>query len=140
MLYLPFLSPHPFRVHRIEPVLYLSRVPFVFAEAIIIIGVNDGEFALRQRYPPEGVAIANTTVEKDRQDTEPFKPDWNFNSNLDVPAPDLVNGERLLVSGEWSALFQLTNQLMASNEKKVAYLSFPRRRESRLIKISVNLC
>jgi hypothetical protein len=127
-------------MHRIEPVLYLSRVPFVFAEAVIIIRVNDGEFALRQRYPPEGVAIANPPIKKNKESYRPFYPRWNFDSDLDVPAPDLVNGERLLVSGEWSALFQLTNQLMASNEKKVAYLSFPRRRESRLIKISVNLC
>jgi hypothetical protein len=78
MLYLPFPSLHPFRVHRIEPVLYLSRVPFVFAEAIIIVGVNDGEFALRQRYSPEGVAVANAAVENDRLDTYPLNPNRNF--------------------------------------------------------------
>ena len=82
MLYIPFPSLHPFRVHRVEPVLYLSRVPFVFAEVIIIIQVNDGEFALRQRYSPEGVPVAHPPIQKDRQDTYPLKPGRNGNYKM----------------------------------------------------------
>jgi hypothetical protein len=59
----------------------------MFAEAIIIIGVNDGEFTLRQRYPPEGVPIAHPPIQKNKESYQPFYPRWNFDSNLDVPAP-----------------------------------------------------
>lgn len=34
------------------------EVPFVFAYSVEIIGVNDGEFALRERDASEGAAIA----------------------------------------------------------------------------------
>ena len=36
--------------------------PFVLAEPVIIVGVNDGVFALGQRDEPEGIAAANPPI------------------------------------------------------------------------------
>jgi len=37
--------------------------PFVFVEPIIIIGVDDGEFALSEWYSAEGVAVACPAIQ-----------------------------------------------------------------------------
>ncbi len=42
-------------------------VPLLFREAIVIIGVDDGELAPREWYSAEGVAVAEEAVEKDRK-------------------------------------------------------------------------
>jgi len=36
--------------------------PFVLAKPVIVIGIDDGEFALAQGYLPEGVAVAQPAV------------------------------------------------------------------------------
>ena len=36
--------------------------PFVLAQPVIIVRIDDGEFALSQWYSPEGVAIAQPAV------------------------------------------------------------------------------
>ena len=36
--------------------------PFVLAQPVIVIGIDDGEFALGQGYLPEGVAVAQPAV------------------------------------------------------------------------------
>ena len=55
----------------------------MLAKAVIIIRVNNGEFALGERDTAEGVAVANAAVEKDRQDTQPLKPGWYVKANFD---------------------------------------------------------
>jgi len=37
--------------------------PFVLAEPVIIVRVNDGVFTLRQRDVPEGIAVANPPIQ-----------------------------------------------------------------------------
>jgi len=37
-------------------------VPFVFADAFVVVRVNDGVFALREWYPAESVAVAQLSV------------------------------------------------------------------------------
>ena len=36
--------------------------PFVFAQTVIFVRIDDGEFALGQGYPPEGAAVAQPAV------------------------------------------------------------------------------
>jgi len=36
--------------------------PFVLAQPVIFVGIDDGEFALGQWYSPEGVAVAQPAV------------------------------------------------------------------------------
>ena len=36
--------------------------PFVLAEPVKIVRVNDGVFTLRQRYASEGIAVANPPI------------------------------------------------------------------------------
>ncbi len=47
----------------IKGVFALNRVPFVFAQALVIFGVHYGVFALGERYPVKGVAVADAAVE-----------------------------------------------------------------------------
>lgn len=61
--------------------------PFVPAEPVIVVGVNDGVFALGQRDTPEGIAVANPPIEKYRLSDEPFQPIRNFNNDFDCPLP-----------------------------------------------------
>jgi len=70
-------------VFRIKGVPCLVGTPLVPAEPIVIVGVNDGEFALRQGYAAKCVAISQPAIEKDRQDTEPFEPRRDFDYDLD---------------------------------------------------------
>lgn len=61
--------------------------PFVLAELVIIVRVNDGVFTLGQRDAPEGIAVANPPIEKHRLSDEPFQPIRNFNNDFDCPLP-----------------------------------------------------
>ncbi len=42
----------------------LAGIPFVFAQALVIVRVHDGVFTLCKRYPAKGVAIVDTAVRK----------------------------------------------------------------------------
>jgi len=64
--------------------------PFGPAEPGVIVGVNDGEFALRQGYAAKGVAISQPAIEKDRQDTEPFEPGGDFDCNGQLDGTPLL--------------------------------------------------
>ncbi len=64
-----------------------ADAPIVFCKVVIIGGVNNGEKALSKRDSAKGIAVAEPAVEEDRQNTEPFKPRWNFDCNLDVLPP-----------------------------------------------------
>ena len=44
-------------------VFALICVPFVFVQALEILRIDDGVFALSERYPPKGVAVAQPTVQ-----------------------------------------------------------------------------
>ncbi len=46
------------RPNSVKGVDTFADVPFILDQPVVILGVNNGEFALRQGYPPEGVAIA----------------------------------------------------------------------------------
>ncbi len=48
--------------------------PFVSTELIVIVGVNDGKFALSKPYSAEGVAVANAAIQKHRKDGDALKP------------------------------------------------------------------
>jgi len=39
-------------------------VPFVLSQPLVIFGINDGEFALRQRNPAKGIAIPDPPISK----------------------------------------------------------------------------
>ncbi len=48
--------------------------PFVPAEPIVIVWVNDGKFALSKSYSAESVAVANAAIQKHRKDDDALKP------------------------------------------------------------------
>lgn len=50
------------RVNSIASVSTNIKMPFVFAYSGIIFWVNDGEFALAQRYSPKGVPVSQPTI------------------------------------------------------------------------------
>ena len=49
-------------VYGVIGVWCFQGVPFVFCEAVEIIGVNDCEFALSERNSSEGVAVADAAI------------------------------------------------------------------------------
>ncbi len=71
----------------VEFVIDFRGCPFVLAEPVKIVGVNDGVFALGQKNAPEGIAVANPPIEKNRLSDEPFQPIRNFNNDFDCPLP-----------------------------------------------------
>jgi len=50
----------------VECVFVSGGTPFIFVEAPVILGVNDGEFALRERDFSERVTAAETAVGKQK--------------------------------------------------------------------------
>ena len=63
------------RTYSVRTFSFCSYVPFVFRQAPVIVRVDDCILALRQRYPAEGVAVANPPVQKHRQPQQPYKPE-----------------------------------------------------------------
>jgi hypothetical protein len=63
--------------------------PFVLAEPVIIVRVNDGVFALRQRDASEGVAVAEPAIQKYKENERPYQPFRNCKrqNNLDNSTP-----------------------------------------------------
>ena len=53
----------------------LGGVPPVSYLAIVILGVDDGAPALRERYSPEAVAEANPPIQKHAENEQTFEPD-----------------------------------------------------------------
>jgi len=51
-----------------------ADVPFVSAQAVVVFGVHDGVFALRQGDSAERVAVAKPSVPEHRQHGQPFQP------------------------------------------------------------------
>jgi hypothetical protein len=50
------------RVHGVICVDAFIDVPFVLAQTLVILRVNDGVFAACQRNPAKGIAIANPPI------------------------------------------------------------------------------
>jgi len=57
----------------IKGVFALNRVPFVFAQSLVIFGVHDGVFALSERYAAKGVAVADAAVEQYQSHERPYE-------------------------------------------------------------------
>jgi len=72
----------------------------VFAEAWVVVRVNDGEFALCQPYPAEGIAEAESPKGEHEPNGDSFEASWDFDSddkNQDTPP---AIGSWLLVIGD----------------------------------------
>jgi hypothetical protein len=68
----------------------IAGVPFVPAEAVVVFGVHDGEFALREGDPAESVAVTQLSVPEHGQHGRPFQPARypDFDDELDdFPRP-----------------------------------------------------
>ena len=86
----PFRDVEHFAVHRYcQPLFQFRRplapdgviciaphadVPFVFAEAVVIVGVHDGVFSLREGDAAERVAVTELSVPEQRQYGRLFQP------------------------------------------------------------------
>ena len=57
----------PGRTNCIKGFVFSGGVPFVFREAIIIVGIDDCKLTMGEWNAAEGVAVAEEAVEKDRQ-------------------------------------------------------------------------
>jgi len=77
----------------VKSVAVLSNVPFVFAEPIVIFGVNDGKLALCKGYPAERIAVAEAAIEKEQANTRFLQPSWYVESNSDFPASAYLKSE-----------------------------------------------
>ena len=73
------------RADRVEASIPSDGVPFVLGEMIVIVRVNDSVFALGERYPAEGIAVAQPAIQKHRPGEKPFQPIGNsdFENELD---------------------------------------------------------
>jgi len=50
------------RVNGVKGMDALVGVPFIRTQALVVLRINDGEFAQRQRYPAERIAVANPPI------------------------------------------------------------------------------
>ena len=64
-----------------------SGVPFVSAEAGVIVGVDDGVFALGEGYSAERVAVAEAAIEKQKPDDRLFEDLGDVKDELDNCPP-----------------------------------------------------
>jgi len=69
----------------IKRALTLQSKPFMLTQTPKIIGINDGVHSPRQRYSPEGIAVANTPIQKNRKNQQAFNPGRNVDNNLNNP-------------------------------------------------------
>ncbi|MHC4498898.1 MAG: hypothetical protein ACYS21_07270 [Planctomycetota bacterium] len=58
-------------------------VPLVWAESVVVIGVNDGVFAAGEGDAAEGIAVAKSAVEQDDKDERLGQPVRNVNGEVD---------------------------------------------------------
>ena len=62
-------------------------VPFVFRQPSVIVGIDYCVFTLCQRYPAEGVAVAQPPVQKHRQSKQPYEPErYGYGKLYDTPS------------------------------------------------------
>ena len=60
-----------------------NNIPFVFAEPIVVVCIDNCVFSVCEGYSPEGIAVAQASVPQDGQDGQLFKPIWDFYNELD---------------------------------------------------------
>ena len=89
----PFQGRRPLAPDGVVRIAPLADVPFVPAEAVVIVGVHDGVFSLREWYAAESVAVTELSVPEYRQYGRHFQPgrDSDFDGELDDfrPRPPL---------------------------------------------------
>ncbi len=68
----------------IKGVFALNRVPFVFAQALVVFGVDDGVFALSERYPAKGIAVVDAAVEQYQSHERPYQAIWNRDGKIEL--------------------------------------------------------
>jgi len=73
------------RMHGVPGVRALVGVPFDRSQPLVVLGIDDGELALRQRDSPEGVAIAQPAIDEQQADQGLGKPIRDVQNNLDNP-------------------------------------------------------
>ena len=96
---------HVYPTDCIKRTLALQSIPFIPAQTPEIIRVHDGVHSPAQRNSPEGIAVANPPVQKNRKNQHPFNRCRNVDDNLNDPLlPPAVSGEILklvLSNAEW---------------------------------------
>jgi hypothetical protein len=85
---------HVYPTDCIKRTLALQSIPFIPAQTPEIIRVHDCEHSPRQRYSPEGIAVANSPIQKNRKNQQPLNRCRNVDDNLNnLPLPPGVSGE-----------------------------------------------
>jgi hypothetical protein len=59
-----------------------ADVPFELDQSVVILGVNNGEFALRQGYLPESIAVSQPPIQKHEKQKRLFEPMRDVNGDL----------------------------------------------------------
>ena len=85
--YVPFFLGQPLVAGRIGCVRPFAELPFVFFEPLVVVRVDDGEFALGQWDSPVRVAAAKPTVQQDEEYPNPVQPVRNSDDVLDDNHP-----------------------------------------------------
>ena len=67
----------------IKGVFALIRMPFVFAQALVIFGVHYGVFALSERYPAKWIAVADAAVEQYQSHERPYQAIGNRDGKIE---------------------------------------------------------
>lgn len=67
----------------IKGVFALDHVPFVFAQAVVVFGVDDGVFALSEGDAAEGVAEADAAIQNCQPNERMYEPIRDVEVNPD---------------------------------------------------------
>ena len=70
---------------RVELLTVTHSTPFVLTQFEVIVGVDNGVFALGQRYAAEGIAVANAAIEENGKNQHSFKPNRDVDDNPNNP-------------------------------------------------------
>ncbi|MHC4343574.1 MAG: hypothetical protein ACYSUP_02690 [Planctomycetota bacterium] len=70
-----------------------QRTPPVPVQSLVIIGVDDGVFALRERYSAKGIAEAYPAIQKGKPYKGAVKPIGNVERNPDDPLRVLASAK-----------------------------------------------
>ena len=68
----------------IKGVFALNRVPFVFAQWLVIFGVHYGVLALSERYAAKGVAVVDAAVEQYHSHERPYQAIGNRDGKIEL--------------------------------------------------------
>ena len=93
----------------VKCIAVFGNVPFVFAEPLVVFGINDGKHALCQGYAAERIAVAETAVKQQSSYKRLRKPIRYVESNSDFSP--------LRSESEIIELFILHGRVLAGDEK-----------------------